>query len=67
MAVRETDGSTVKTSAVLIAAAWMVVILPAAWGLEHTVENALKIFAKPVSAGDAPPPVSAPASTTPAK
>ncbi len=53
MALEKTDGVTRRTSPVLIAAAWAVVVLPAVWGLEHTVENALKIFAKPVAAGGA--------------
>jgi hypothetical protein len=33
-----------KSSPLLIAAAWAVVILPTAWGLDYTVKNALKIF-----------------------
>ena len=36
-----------KSSPILIAAAWAIVILPTAWGLNYTVQNALKIFAKP--------------------
>ena len=35
-----------KTSTSLIAVAWLIVILPAGWGLTHTVQNALKIFSK---------------------
>ena len=38
-----------KSSPVLIAAAWAVVVLPTAWGLNYTIQNALKIFAKPVA------------------
>ncbi len=38
-----------KSSPLLIVAAWAIVILPAAWGLNLTVQNALKIFVKPVS------------------
>ncbi|WP_353071045.1 MFS transporter small subunit [Tunturiibacter gelidoferens] len=34
-----------KSSPLLIAAAWIVVIIPTAWGLDYTVKNALKIFA----------------------
>ncbi len=34
------------SSPLLIAAAWAIVILPTAWGLNYTVQNALKIFAK---------------------
>jgi hypothetical protein len=33
-----------KSSPLLIAAAWLLVVLPAAWGLNYTVRNALKIF-----------------------
>ncbi len=46
-----------KSSPVLIAAAWVIVVLPTLWGLNYTVQNALKIFAKPAAA-------SAPAGTT---
>ncbi len=35
------------TSRLLIVAAWVVVGLPAAWGLHYTVQNAIKIFATP--------------------
>jgi hypothetical protein len=51
-----TDSSIKKSSPLLIAAAWIIVIIPTAWGLNYTVKNALKIFA-----------ASAPAPTTPAK
>ena len=43
-----------RSSPGLIAAAWIVVLIPAAWGLNYTVGNALKIFQKPVAAA-APP------------
>ncbi len=43
-----------RTSPLLIAAAWLVVILPAGWGLRYTVGNALKIFAQPDAAVTAP-------------
>jgi hypothetical protein len=36
--------STKKSSPLLIAAAWIIVIIPTAWGLDYTVKNALKIF-----------------------
>jgi hypothetical protein len=36
-----------KSSPILIAAAWVIVVLPTLWGLNYTVQNALKIFAKP--------------------
>jgi hypothetical protein len=45
-----------KSSPLLIAAAWLIVIIPTAWGLDYTVKNALKIFN-----------VGRPAATTPAK
>ena len=34
-----------KSSPLLIAVAWAVVLIPTAWGLRYTVQNALKIFA----------------------
>ena len=51
-----------KSSPLLIAAAWVIVVLPTLWGLNYTVQNALKIFAKPT-------PATAPAAlaATPAK
>ena len=42
--------TTTKSSPLLIAAAWAIVVLPTAWGLNYTVQNALKIFAKPAAA-----------------
>jgi hypothetical protein len=39
-----------RSSPVLIAAAWVVVVVPTLWGLNYTVQNALKIFAKPTAA-----------------
>ncbi len=44
-----------KSSPALIAAAWLLVILPAGWGLNKTVQNAMKIFTA------APPAASVPA------
>lgn len=41
-----TDGAGKRSSPVLIGAAWLLVLLPAAWGLRYTVESALKIFAR---------------------
>jgi hypothetical protein len=41
------DSASIKRSSpLLIAAAWIIVIIPTAWGLDYTVKNALKIFAK---------------------
>jgi len=51
--------SAKKSSPVLIAVAWVIVVVPTLWGLNYTVQNAMKIFAKPA-------PVSVPAAT-PAK
>ena len=43
-----------KSQAFLIAIAWLVVILPTAWGLNYTVKNALKLFqTKPAAAAPA--------------
>jgi hypothetical protein len=39
-----------KSSPILIAAAWVVVVLPTLWGLNYTVQNALKIFSRPTPA-----------------
>jgi hypothetical protein len=33
-----------KSSPVVIALAWLIVVIPAGWGLTFTVQNALKIF-----------------------
>jgi hypothetical protein len=41
--------TTKKSSPLLIAAAWAIVILPTAWGLNYTLKNALKIFASPTA------------------
>jgi hypothetical protein len=43
-----------KSSPLLIAAAWLIVIIPTAWGLDYTVKNALKIFTKATPAATAP-------------
>ncbi len=47
-----------KSSPLLVAAAWLVVILPTVWGLSYTVKNAMKLFAAPSVT------TTAPASTT---
>ncbi len=55
------DKELKRSSPAAIAVAWVIVVLPAAWGLNYTVASALKIFSK------APPaPLSAPASPAPA-
>ena len=49
---------TIKTpspsSPLLIAVAWAVVVIPTAWGLNYTVQNALKIFSHAPAAAAAP-------------
>ncbi|HTD96769.1 MAG TPA: hypothetical protein VK627_07555 [Edaphobacter sp.] len=52
------DPNTTKTSSpILIAAAWAIVIIPTAWGLNYTMQNALKLFtstATPATAQQSP-------------
>ena len=43
-----------KSSPILIAAAWAIVILPTAWGLNYTVKNAMKLFTSSSPATVAP-------------
>ena len=39
------DPNIPKTSSpLLIAAAWAIVIIPTAWGLNYTIQNAMKLF-----------------------
>ena len=33
-----------KSSPAAVAVAWLVVLVPLAWGLTYTVQNALKLF-----------------------
>ena len=41
------EDTTVKNSSpVMIALAWIIVVVPTLWGLTYTVQNALKIFTK---------------------
>jgi hypothetical protein len=44
------DQAAKKSSPLLIAIAWLIVIIPTAWGLNYTVQNAMKIFSAPASA-----------------
>ena len=46
------------SSPILLVLAWAIVVLPTAWGLEHTVQSALKLF-------QAPAPTTQPAATKP--
>ena len=39
-----TDMNVKRSSALLIAVAWIVVVVPTAWGLTYTVQNAMKLF-----------------------
>lgn len=64
------DTDVRKSSPLLIAAAWLVVVAPTAWGLTYTVKNALKIFgnAAPAAAVAPATPAATPSATTlPAK
>jgi hypothetical protein len=45
---------TVKKSTAVIALAWLIVIVPAAWGLTYTVQNAMKLFSASAPATAAP-------------
>ena len=38
----------------LLIVSWLVVLLPTAWGLEHTVQSALKLFSGPAASSSAP-------------
>ena len=51
---------TKTSSPLLITAAWAIVIIPTAWGLNYTVKNAMKLFTPP-------PATTVPATTTGAK
>ena len=46
--------SVKKSSPLLIAAAWVIVVLPTLWGLNYTVQNALKIFTRSAAGTSAP-------------
>jgi hypothetical protein len=46
--------SVKKSSPLLIAAAWIIVIVPTAWGLNYTVRNAMKLFTSTTPATTAP-------------
>ena len=43
-----------RSSPLLIAAAWLVVIIPACWGLSYTIKNAAKLFVRPDAPAAAP-------------
>jgi hypothetical protein len=43
------NSTPAKSSPLLIAVAWAIVVLPTAWGFRYTLQNALKIFAAPTA------------------
>jgi hypothetical protein len=47
--------SETKTSPLLVAAAWLIVGIPAAWGVYNTALNAKKLFVTPPPAAPATP------------
>ncbi len=50
-----TIADTAKPSSpLLIAAAWLIVLLPTAWGLNYTIRNAAKIFTPAAAAPTQP-------------
>jgi hypothetical protein len=44
-----------KSSPALVAIAWLIVVIPTAWGLSKTVQNAMKIFTTAPSAATSAP------------
>jgi hypothetical protein len=48
------SSSVKKSSPLLIAVAWIIVIVPTAWGLNYTVRNAMKLFTSTTPAAAAP-------------
>ncbi|MDP9037855.1 MAG: hypothetical protein M3O02_01115 [Acidobacteriota bacterium] len=66
MADPHTAHVATHSSPLLVVLAWAIVILPTAWGLNYTVQNALKIFTAPPPATAAPPPASTRSPTAPA-
>ena len=51
------DTQPKTSSPILIAVAWLVVLIPTGWGLSYTVQNAIKIFDRaPAATAPAPAP-----------
>jgi hypothetical protein len=48
------SSSVKKSSPLLIAVAWIIVVVPTAWGLNYTVRNAMKLFTSATPAATAP-------------
>ena len=51
-----------RTSSLAVALAWLVVILPAAWGITQTIRTSLRLFAAPVAPAAPSAPSTRPAS-----
>jgi hypothetical protein len=43
-----------KSSPILIALAWAIVVIPLGWGFNYTLQNAIKLFTAPSAAPVAP-------------
>jgi hypothetical protein len=39
-----------KSSPILIALAWAIVVIPLGWGFNYTLQNAIKLFTAPSAA-----------------
>ena len=50
-----------NSSPALVAAAWLVVCLPAAWGVYQTIKKSIPLFRPPAAHAAAPSTTSAPA------
>ncbi len=50
-----TETTAKPSSCLLIAAAWLIVLIPTGWGLNFTIRNAVKIFTPAPAAAPALP------------
>ncbi len=57
----DTADRAAHSSPLLVVLAWAIVVIPTAWGLNYTVQNAVKIFTAPPPAASSPAPAEAPA------
>jgi hypothetical protein len=48
------DTPVKRSSPILIAFAWAIVIIPLGWGFNYTLQNAIKLFTAPHTAPTAP-------------
>ena len=48
------DTTVKKSSPILIAFAWAIVIIPTAWGFNFTLQNAMKLFTAPTPTAATP-------------